>query len=89
MYSIVLLIILVRIQINSIGRLTYRDSVSSSEENSQFKLEDLEENPSPPQRTLKREIERAYITFTWHYLHIGLKLLTSAVENVVDETIRP
>jgi hypothetical protein len=81
LYSVTLLTILIRIQINLIGRHTYRDSVAVNE----AKKEKIDETEVP--KSLSEDIERAYMTFTWHFLNSGITQLVEAMRGIVTDVV--
>jgi len=72
---------MVRIQINLIGRHTYRDSVAANEARKGGKAEE-----GGPQ-TLTPDLQRIYMTFTWHLLNSGIASFADRLRPIVEDVM--
>ncbi|KAH0846801.1 Peroxisomal biogenesis factor 3 [Fonsecaea pedrosoi] len=90
-YSLSLLIILTRIQLNLLGRLNYLSSVISlaqpppPERADSISLEDHDDGSSGAAFGNDFETNRRYLTFSWFLLHKGYAKIMSKVREAVEE----
>lgn len=92
-YTLSLLTIFTRIQLNLLGRRNYLSSVISlatpPANTSTIRLEDHDDDD--PTQTLGNDYEtnRRYLAFSWWLLHKGWKQLMERVQAAVSETFGP
>lgn len=98
LYTLALLTLLTRIQLNLLGRRNYVSSVYSLappqtglQSSSTISLEDREGNPSLLNNAAAGDfdINRRYLTFTWWLLHRGWRTVMERVEQVVRDVFGP
>lgn len=88
-YSVSLLSLFTRIQLNLLGRKSYSSSLVASAAYDQkgrtISLENREEEDSGDSSTDDYNINRKYLTFTWWFLNCGWKTLNAQIETAVKE----
>lgn len=93
LYTLSLLSLLTRIQLNLLGRRNYLSSVvslaSPQQELSTISLEDHDDDN--PENAFGNDFEtnRRYLTFSWWLLHRGWRDLMERVEQAVDDVFGP
>ncbi|KAI9790394.1 MAG: peroxin [Peltula sp. TS41687] len=94
-YSLALLTLLTRIQLNLLGRRSYLASVMSlatpsPSDSATINLESRDGNSSPEAKYGDDyEVNQRYLAFSWWLLHRGWKLLREEVETAVKEVFGP
>lgn len=95
LYTLSLLTLLTRIQLNLLGRRTYLSSVVSlaspppAEKASTISLENNDDDNYDNVYGNDFETNRKYLTFSWWLLHRGVKDLTEMVTAAVQEVFGP
>lgn len=91
-YTLSLLILLTRIQLNLLGRRNYLSSVmsmaSAPADASTISLEDHDDDPGHAFGN-DFETNRRYLTFSWWLLHRGWKDLMEKVKSAVEDVFAP
>ena len=92
-YTLSLLTLLTRIQLNLLGRLNYIFSVVSlaqppARDNNSISLEDHDTSTSANFGN-DFETNRRYLTFSWFFLHKGYATLLAKVQEAVTEVFNP
>ena len=96
-YTLSLLTLLTRIQLNLLGRLSYVSSVVSlaqpqnGDDTNSISLEDHDDSNPLSNSGFGNDFEtnRRYLTFSWFLLHRGYGLILSKVEEAVKEVFGP
>jgi hypothetical protein len=92
-YTLSLLILLTRIQLNLLGRRNYLSSVmsmaSAPANASTISLEDHDDDDPGHAFGNDFETNRRYLTFSWWLLHRGWKDLMEKVKSAVEEVFAP
>lgn len=90
-YSLALLTLFTRIQLNLLGRRSYLSSVLSlasyaTTQSQTINLEDREDGgPLEDKYRSDFEVNQRYLTFSWWLLHRGWKMIKEEVEAAVKE----
>ncbi|KAL7754187.1 peroxin [Sorochytrium milnesiophthora] len=84
MYSVSLLSIFTRVQLNLIGRLIYLDSVAAVARHPDGTLDTLHGRTA---HFLDHNVEQMYLTFSWWYLNVGWKACCARVRDAVEKVI--
>jgi len=90
LYTLSLLTLLTRVQLNLLGRKNYLFSVLSlAERNDNNPTIRLESHDEEPAGGLDIETNRQYLTFSWWLLHRGWRLLSARVEAATKQVFGP
>lgn len=86
-YTLALLTILTRVQLNLLGRKNYLSSVVSLAERDESPTISLVDNDSkkPAYGATDDEVNRQYLVFSWWFLHKGWRRVRERVEQVIKE----
>lgn len=90
-YTLALLTILTRVQLNLLGRKNYLSSVVSLSERDDSPTINLVDNEAGRSYThgVDAEINRQYLIFSWWFLNRGWKRVRDRVEAAVKEVFGP
>jgi peroxin-3 len=89
-YTLSLLTLLTRVQLNLLGRKNYLSSVLSlAERNDNDPIIRLESHDEEHAGGLDIETNRQYLTFSWWLLHRGWRLLSARVEAATKQVFGP
>ncbi|KAF8244701.1 Peroxin-3 [Wilcoxina mikolae CBS 423.85] len=90
LYTLSLLTLLTRVQLNLLGRKNYLSSVLSlAERNDNDPTIRLESHDEERAGGLDIETNRQYLTFSWWLLHRGWRLLSARVETATKQVFGP
>ena len=84
-YTVVLLMILIKVQLNLVARYTYLDSIESLEDRTE---EGGQQQPGgSKKRSLPFDAEKKYLALSWYFLHQTVQKIQEQVEQAVNEVI--